>query len=172
MNDVSVYELTVPKNNNDYNEFVLKRIYGFADGNLLQGLENGSINLIRETPTTYEIQFQLGNSVALINVLPPTEVRSTRKFFGKEFFYNEVVKQITDKSEPPKMYLDTREVLPLVLQLAVDNIIQKYAPLDGIERFVCVAGNVPLFIGSENGKFTITPLNKLIFDVDDGFKGY
>jgi hypothetical protein len=176
------YALTVPKNDSVYVEHVLRKIYGFGDGDLsfLKGTSNNLVKIVKETETTIEIQFRICVFTALVNVLPSIVVNSNRKFFKNEIFYKQAVSLLQDEVRsvsddlavlPPKMYLDEREVYPLVLQFAVDNLIQKFVALDGNGRYICVVSEVPLFVGTVKGTFQIHVLSNIIFDVDDGFIG-
>lgn len=173
------YELIVPKNDPSYVDHVLRKIYGFREVDLWflnnqSPSEYSPVRVTKETTTDFEIQFRISNFTALVNVLPLITVNSTRKFFQNEIYTNVldiIHERVLSKMNPSHspIYLD--EVYPLILQLAVDRVINKFVPLDIKNQYICVSDSVPLFIGILNGKFKIVVLNQMIFDVDEGFTG-
>jgi hypothetical protein len=63
------------------------------------------------------------------------------------------------------------DITILIKQLATDNIIQKFYPLDTHGYFICVSHNIPIIIGSANGFIDIHVEHILTFDYDLGFIG-
>lgn len=112
------------------------------------------------------------------NIFPETVIASTRRFFDNQIFYDGACSEIQASLKAytegkdftsRKMYLDGREVHPLVLQMAVDKVIEKFLQLPGEGQFLCLANGVPLFIGREKGQFKIVVHDKLRFDTKRGF---
>lgn len=70
-----------------------------------------------------------------------------------------------------KIAITPDEIPSLIYQLAVENVIQKFYPLDTEGTFICISRNVPIIIASIDGFLQIYLEECLTFDFDYGFLG-
>src|SRR5438105_4303638 len=134
------YELEVPKHNEAYHKYILCDIYGFRDEDFwfLSGIkpENyTSIGVVNETNTHITIKFYRDGYFVLSRALPKIKVQSSRTFFDNTEIYDNVVYEIKDSI---RAYYDEKgqyyDVIPLnidlleslILQLAIDDVIQRF----------------------------------------------
>jgi hypothetical protein len=79
----------------------------------------------------------------------------------------------TDKTNKglPKINITASDLFTLIKQLSVDNVIQKFAPLDIIGTYICVSRGVPIIIASVDDYLDVYIEHKMTFDYDYGFIG-
>lgn len=178
------FTLRVPKNNIDnYKKYILKRIYGLTDDDLLiltgGGSTNSHITLLEETATHYVITFSASTHTTIVNVLPDTLVTPGKIFYDNEQVLKEIKHRISASIQAVhdqlgECYLDypnlsQRTFLIAIKQLATDGIIHKYFWINN-RTFICSYDKFPFLIYLyEDSDLMIEILDNAIFDVDDGF---
>lgn len=127
------YELVVPKASFDiYFEHILKGIYNFKNW-------PDHAKIISETETSWNIKFTMCNFVPIALVLPDTICEEPMEFFTDASIYNRIKNHITEQINIARSEV-MEKLTPLVVgnislesvvhQLAVDKIINKFAPCD------------------------------------------